>query len=682
MELKTYFAQDASGNIMPGATVTVYLANTTTLATGLQNEAGSPLANPFNADSSAKVAFYAPDGLYDILVVGNARTVTIRAQFVTIDGANILRADLAAPGGAALVGYGAGTVNDALDALYGASSVINIRDYGAALDGVTNDAAALLAANAAAAAAKLPLLIPGVAHIGTATTITAPLVDGLYQMLTPTSSVTINNGLPVRPDWFGSAAGNIRHAVDSLPATGGTVLLADKTYPPSYDTAIGSYFDNRGGTPGVDYMIKPHVRIQGTRLPEYNSDETQLVNGSIIQGMFYVSSECHGFQADLFGVDAGANVVAALYPAIGDSDGFCFLQTNKTVPVYGRNVHIGSVISLSSGLTSLGHGILLEAIDGGTVEYAEARRANHGVVIKSKNVTVGKLIGRRNHGDDVYLKADNYATLERVIIGEVVSQGDTTRRGVGVYIQAATNNAGPVHIGTVTTDDHVIGLNIEALTGKILADVQIGSLISRSHNTGYSLSGDVRKAIIGTASINNTESAVSVAATSTRKDNSIGTLSIDTATYGLDVSGKFSIGNLYSANVTTAAVYHRVADAKIYIAGGHNETAATFSLVTPALLNGWANFGGTNDTFNLDMIGGKFVLSGLIKSGTSGAICTLYANTAPTKALRFICLGYNGTVWAPVEILVDTAGNVGASNYTAASSYLSLRGVEWDIKMD
>ena len=63
MELKTYFAQDASGNIMPGATVTVYEAGTATLATGLHDESGSPLANPFTADSSAKVAFYAPDAV-------------------------------------------------------------------------------------------------------------------------------------------------------------------------------------------------------------------------------------------------------------------------------------------------------------------------------------------------------------------------------------------------------------------------------------------------------------------------------------------------------------------------------------------------------------------------------------------------------------------------------------------
>ena len=104
MELKTYFAQDASGNIMPGAAVTVYLADTLTLATGLLDENESALTNPFNADSDAKVAFYAPDGIYDINVVSGIRNVTIRAQFVGADAAIILRDDLAETSGAALVG--------------------------------------------------------------------------------------------------------------------------------------------------------------------------------------------------------------------------------------------------------------------------------------------------------------------------------------------------------------------------------------------------------------------------------------------------------------------------------------------------------------------------------------------------------------------------------------------------
>jgi hypothetical protein len=152
MELKTYFAQDASGNIMPGATVTVYEAGTATLATGLQDESGSPLANPFTADSYAKVAFYAPDGLYDITVVGNGRTVTIRAQFVSVDGASVLRTDLAATGGSALVGFQqAGTGAASRTPQDELRERISIKQFGAVGDGVADDTAAIAAAHAYAA---------------------------------------------------------------------------------------------------------------------------------------------------------------------------------------------------------------------------------------------------------------------------------------------------------------------------------------------------------------------------------------------------------------------------------------------------------------------------------------------------------------------------------------------------
>jgi hypothetical protein len=93
MELKTFFAQDTSGNILPGATVTVYQADTLTLVTGLQDEDGAALSNPFSATSGGKVAFYAPDGLYDILVVSGGASVTIRSQFADVSNAATLGAN-------------------------------------------------------------------------------------------------------------------------------------------------------------------------------------------------------------------------------------------------------------------------------------------------------------------------------------------------------------------------------------------------------------------------------------------------------------------------------------------------------------------------------------------------------------------------------------------------------------
>lgn len=81
MELKTYFAQDAAGNIISSAIVNVFLQGTTTLATGLTRADGTPLENPFAADGAGRIQFRAPDGYYDVQVSGGPgiiQTLTIQ----------------------------------------------------------------------------------------------------------------------------------------------------------------------------------------------------------------------------------------------------------------------------------------------------------------------------------------------------------------------------------------------------------------------------------------------------------------------------------------------------------------------------------------------------------------------------------------------------------------------------
>lgn len=86
MELKTYFAQDRTGNLIPSANVSIYLTGTTTLASGLTNVSGAPLANPFTADADGKIQFRAPDGIYDMQVsLGTTTGVKVTFQCVDIE---------------------------------------------------------------------------------------------------------------------------------------------------------------------------------------------------------------------------------------------------------------------------------------------------------------------------------------------------------------------------------------------------------------------------------------------------------------------------------------------------------------------------------------------------------------------------------------------------------------------
>lgn len=80
MEIKSYFAQDAQGNIMPSADCYLYAPGTTNLVSGLVDIAGSPLSNPFQASSIGKVQFGAPNGVYDLRMKIGVRDQTIRIQ--------------------------------------------------------------------------------------------------------------------------------------------------------------------------------------------------------------------------------------------------------------------------------------------------------------------------------------------------------------------------------------------------------------------------------------------------------------------------------------------------------------------------------------------------------------------------------------------------------------------------
>lgn len=86
MELKTYFAQDRDGSLIPFANVSIYLTGTTTLATGLKTVSGTNLANPFTADADGKIQFYAPDGIYDMQVsLGIATGVKVTFQCIDVE---------------------------------------------------------------------------------------------------------------------------------------------------------------------------------------------------------------------------------------------------------------------------------------------------------------------------------------------------------------------------------------------------------------------------------------------------------------------------------------------------------------------------------------------------------------------------------------------------------------------
>lgn len=168
MELKTYFAQDRAGNLVPNATVTIYLTGTNTLATGLKTVNDAALSNPFTASADGKIQFKAADGIYDMVVTYGTQVgprITIQCidlagqvaaaeqaaadaeaardqtqQIIDDAGEQSTLVVLAQPTGASKIGLPkGGTVQDAI-------YWITLEMFGAKGDGVYDDAIAFQAA--------------------------------------------------------------------------------------------------------------------------------------------------------------------------------------------------------------------------------------------------------------------------------------------------------------------------------------------------------------------------------------------------------------------------------------------------------------------------------------------------------------------------------------------------------
>lgn len=81
MQLQNFYAQDVNGNIVPGATCSLFLPGTTTLATGLVDIDGNPVANPTTANANGLLQFAAPNGLYDLKIEAGLIVSTLRVTF-------------------------------------------------------------------------------------------------------------------------------------------------------------------------------------------------------------------------------------------------------------------------------------------------------------------------------------------------------------------------------------------------------------------------------------------------------------------------------------------------------------------------------------------------------------------------------------------------------------------------
>lgn len=608
---------------------------------------------------------------------------------------------------------GAGSVPRSLSAKLQES--ISTKDKGAVADGSTNDATAITNANAQAAAIGASLLFEGVHHIGTPITITVPIVDTLAQIFSLTSQVTIANGLPVRPEWWGIGnLGTIVKAIAALPAAGGVVQLEEARYKPN-----GFYYGT-GATSG-NFMTRDNITIQGRKMGQPSADCKTMSGGSIIEGMWLAYA--NDFTIRDVSIDDGYTVMNTYFGGVvtaGQSGEGMLLtfpdDTTKAAATLKRNAHVHNVNALCLNPTAAVHALILG--EGYTGVRATGDIVGiyglHGCAIKCSDVSVDRITTYLNSGEGVIFKTDSGATqvCTRVQVSQIVveASGPTgtspyvgaAGTGRAIAVQALGGSIDEIQIGIARTRGYPQGLGIDWQGSFVVSALEVGHLI----HDGFGVAGTTMGVEIVGAS--------SQSLLRTR----FGSVAARNCTYGFqisvqapaDVDHHVSVGRLTGTNVTNVldiggqtymtidqviadtasdAVYHIIGtpSLKVGMMSKDNATTTTYSTasggIAPALANGWTQVAG-GDAFGVDLLGGRVNLRGLIKPGTTNVPTTLPQWAWPATPKRFLAQAYNGTTQVAVPILLSTLGvltvNEVAGGFANCSTWLSLSGITYDLQ--
>lgn len=594
-----------------------------------------------------------------------------------------------------------------------ARETVSLRDFGAAMDGVTDDRTALSNANAQAVSTGASLLFEGVCHVASTFTITVPLVDTMAQIFSTTSQVKINNRLPIRPEWFQLSSGCLlRAATACVSGVPTTIQLENQVYP-----ASGMSYGFGGN--GV-YLSFDHITIQGRRKPQLATDCKSLTGGSVIQGPLLNWST--DFELRDVGVDNGYTVNGGVEPGAGLADAIVCSYPNNAIKAGGTfksSLRLHNVIGLCFGPATAAHAVLVEGFMGVTMTgEVTGCYGVHGIAIKSQQVRAQQLTTYCTSTDGVIIKTDTqtYSVASDVDIASIYSNASgppgwspyaVATTGTGILFNPSGGPVSMVGIGFAKVVDYPTCVGTQFDTATALQDVVIGRLITDqlSASGGTILGLDFESTAnqnltnfrVDSAHVRNTGTAVRGRCTQPGSGGvlnhvSFGVLSVlNAGDVGVDIGSAtyMDIGTMVADNCS-AGVYRFTGTPKLQVnqlwqqRGTTPTYSNTNSGIVPSLSNSWSQVA-VNDPFSIDLLGGRINLRGLVKPGSAPLLSNLPQWAWPTTNKRFVTQGSTGTgTYTNVPLLVSSTGGVqvneGTTGTANCGTWLSLSGITYDTQ--
>lgn len=563
---------------------------------------------------------------------------------------------------------------------------VSVGDGGAKSDGVSDDSAAVMGAQLRAG--RRALAFNGVTHIATPITITAPILDTMDQIFSATSQVTIDNGRPVRPEWFGDVSVRaLAAAVASLPITGGIVQLERARYKSTFDTEEA-------------HMTKTNVRIQGRQMPSVSADESRLERGTVIEGPFAPFADF--FSAADLGFDSGSFVCDKYYAGVGQEG---FWIANLTAHPVAVRPFLGLQMQNIQALCKrgyIGHSFLCEYVDGAYIDNIKTRLGSDGPVFKTINSNVSNIWAEDHPVNGIIIKSDSYADCGYTNFSNMTITSRVRGYGAGLTLIAATRSMGHMRFNNTRIDNTSYGVDVAAAPTFTLEQVEfLNTEVTNSTSTGINVR-DNTNGVRFRGVVTNSNAAQGVYVQATSKNVTIeDAIAVSNGTVGAPASGfdlrgvggrliccrtELNSGSgLYVNNPQRVVDCHfggnTGADIVYGATGRLNGAEFQFDVANLATLNGWVAFSaGVVPRFWVE--NGRVFLSGLLTGGAkSTTIFTLAPQHRPLRVVRHPVLCNNGATSTTGELLIDPAtGNVSLAY--GDTNYFSLQGVNFSLEGD
>ncbi len=230
------------------------------------------------------------------------------------------------------------------------------------------------------------------------------------------ASLACQSSEPNVPIVYAQAGQTVKEAVESLPSSGGVVSLG-----------IGTWSSGYGPT---ELITRPHITIQGSGIPAFNSSFTAMSGGTIVQGHLSASTGADYFTVKDLGVDTGRAYINANNGGMA-TDALTISNNGQVLgAAQVQAPRIENVACLGYSPTAAFHCMLVENVNHASIHNVVTVMNCHGLVLKGTNSTVDGVYARGHGIDAVIVKSDNYAPashdkLFNILIEPLVAAGDT-----------------------------------------------------------------------------------------------------------------------------------------------------------------------------------------------------------------------------------------------------------------